>query len=178
MSSRSVRTGLDPTPLLQGPCHRRPRVTPRAWPRTPSHRKSLLQPTARDQLAAMASVPRAASFGDGSFSVARLSAFFLCATCGLLAVQTWRSWWRLRHVPGPFFASLTNLVRAKWATTGEAHLILQRHHETYGDLVRIGPNMVSFSNPEAIPIVYPAKAGFAKVSGTPPIRVPEVRVWG
>lgn len=113
----------------------------------------------------MTSVPLATSFGERDFSVVRDFACSLCVASSLLIVQLWRSWWRLRHVPGPFFANLTNLVRAWWATTGGVHLILQRHHETYGDLVRIGPNMVSFSNPKALPMVYSAKAGFVTVSG-------------
>jgi len=50
----------------------------------------------------------------------------------------------------------------RWVLSGEAHLIHQRHHDKYGELVRIAPNMVSFSNPEAIPVVYPSKPGFPK----------------
>jgi hypothetical protein len=50
-----------------------------------------------------------------------------------------------------------------WIGTKRAHLILQDMHEKYGDVVRIGPNMVSFSNPKAIPTVYPMRPGFPKV---------------
>ncbi|EPE27455.1 Cytochrome P450 [Glarea lozoyensis ATCC 20868] len=49
-----------------------------------------------------------------------------------------------------------------WVPTKRAHLILQEMHEKYGEVVRIGPNMVSFCNPEVIPIVYPTRQGFPK----------------
>ena len=39
----------------------------------------------------------------------------------------------------------------------------QGMRERYGEVVRTGPNMVSFSNPEAIPTVYPTRPGFPKV---------------
>ncbi|KAL1866899.1 hypothetical protein Daus18300_006602 [Diaporthe australafricana] len=59
-------------------------------------------------------------------------------------------------------ASITNLQRAWWVKTGRAHLYHQSVHATYGDVVRIGPRMVSISNPEAIPTLYPIRPGFPK----------------
>ncbi|RYP59321.1 hypothetical protein DL769_008585 [Monosporascus sp. CRB-8-3] len=82
----------------------------------------------------------------------------------LLLVYFWRVWWRLRHIPGPFPGYLTNFLRVKWVTTKRAHLILQEMHEKYGEVVRIGPNTVSFSNPQAIPTIYTARTGFVKAS--------------
>lgn len=82
---------------------------------------------------------------------------------GLVIVQLCRTWWRLKHIPGPFPASITNFARVRWVGTKRAHLILQETHDKYGEVVRIGPNMVSFSNPEAIPIIYPMRPGFPKV---------------
>ncbi|KAK2046112.1 cytochrome P450 CYP4/CYP19/CYP26 subfamily protein [Colletotrichum somersetense] len=76
--------------------------------------------------------------------------------------QTWRAWWSLRHIPGPPLASITSLERMRWVLSGKVHLIHQRLHDKYGQLVRIAPNMVIFSNPEAIPAVYPSKPGFLK----------------
>ena len=94
-----------------------------------------------------------------------LSAFPLLIGISLLLVvfQLWRTWWRLRHIPGPFPASITNFQRVRWVTTKRAHLKLQGMHEKYGEVVRIGPNTVVFSNPEAIPTVYTARTGFPKV---------------
>lgn len=85
-----------------------------------------------------------------------------CVLLLLVVFQLWRTWWRLRHIPGPFPASITNFQRARWVTTKRAHLILQDMHEKYGEVVRIGPNTVAFSNPEAIPTVYTARTGFPK----------------
>ena len=81
----------------------------------------------------------------------------------LAIFQLWRTWYRLRHIPGPFFARFTNFQRVQWVTTKRAHLILQEKHEKYGEVVRIGPNTVAFSNPEAIPQVYTTRTGFPKV---------------
>lgn len=77
--------------------------------------------------------------------------------------QIWWTWYQLRHIPGPFLASVTNFQRVHWVRTKRAHLILQQQHEKYGELVRIGPKTVSFSDAEAIPTVYPMRTGFPKV---------------
>lgn len=58
---------------------------------------------------------------------------------------------------------LTNLYRTSWVPTTRAHLILQDAHRKYGEVVRIGSNVASFSNPEAIPTVYPVRPGVPKV---------------
>lgn len=84
------------------------------------------------------------------------------ATIGI-SLHLFRVWWFLRHIPGPFLASLTNLQRVWWVKTGQAHLYHQAAHAKYGNLVRIGPHMVSFSKPEAIATVYPIRPGFPKV---------------
>lgn len=86
----------------------------------------------------------------------------------LVLLQLGRTWWRLRHIPGPFFAKFTNLQRVYWVKTKRAHLILQEAHEKYGELVRIGPNTVSIHNPEVLPTIYTARLGFPKVSRLSP----------
>ncbi|KAJ5497539.1 Benzoate 4-monooxygenase cytochrome P450 [Penicillium fimorum] len=94
----------------------------------------------------------------------------VCLVVGVVAVVLVRSgwtWWRLKHIPGPFPACVTNLHRIGWVHTGRAHLILQDAHRKYGEVVRIGPNMVSFSNPDAIPAVYPMRPGIPKVVDLP-----------
>lgn len=81
----------------------------------------------------------------------------------LITFQLFRTWWRLRHIPGPFLASLTNLQRVWWVKTRHAQITHQQIHERYGAVVRFGPNMVSISDPAAIPTVYPMPPGFVKV---------------
>lgn len=86
---------------------------------------------------------------------------FTALTIGL--AQVFRSWQRLRRIPGPFWASISDLPRLFWVKTKEAHLIHQQIHEKYGEVVRIGPKTVIFRDPAAIPTVYPMRAGFPKV---------------
>jgi hypothetical protein len=78
-------------------------------------------------------------------------------------LQLFRTWWWHRSIPGPLLASVTNFPRTWWVLTKRAHIIHQEMHEKYGELIRIGPNAVMFSNPEAIPTVYITKPGFVKV---------------
>lgn len=54
---------------------------------------------------------------------------------------------QLRHVPGRFLASCTNLVRLRWVWSRRAHEIHIELHENHGPLVRIGPNVVSVADP-------------------------------
>ncbi|KAL4784157.1 cytochrome P450 [Aspergillus varians] len=77
-------------------------------------------------------------------------------------VHVLRVYWRLRYVPGPFWAGLTNLPRVSWVRTRRAHEIHQSMHDKYGEVVRFGPNMVSLTNPAWIPAVYPSRMGVPK----------------
>ncbi|MCJ1468060.1 hypothetical protein MMC07_006686 [Pseudocyphellaria aurata] len=85
-----------------------------------------------------------------------------------LAFNIFRSFWRLKSIPGPFWAGLTNLSRVQWVRSRRAHEIHMNLHDQYGDCVRFGPNMVSIADPEAIPTVYPMRPGFVKRGETLP----------
>lgn len=74
-----------------------------------------------------------------------------------------RTFWKLRDIPGPFWAKFTDLYRAGMVKTGRSHEIYQAYHEKYGSLLRLGPNMVSVADPAAIPVIYPMRPGFPKV---------------
>ncbi|KAI0892756.1 putative benzoate 4-monooxygenase cytochrome P450 [Annulohypoxylon nitens] len=87
---------------------------------------------------------------------------FLLLTFTTISFYLLRSWHRLNDIPGPFWAKFTNLQRLSWVRSKEAHLVYYDLHKKYGDMVRMGPNMVSISNPTAIPIIYPMRAGIAK----------------
>lgn len=102
--------------------------------------------------------------GMNTFPRDHLTVFLLAGILtSLVVVRLCRPWWRLRHIAGPFPASITNFQRMGWIGTKRAHIILQETHEKYGEVVRISPNMVSFSNPDAIHAVYPMRPGFPKV---------------
>jgi hypothetical protein len=81
-----------------------------------------------------------------------------------LVFYLFRVYWRLRHIPGPFWAKFSDVQRVLWVTTRNAHVFHQRAHERYGDAVRFGPNMVSLADPAWIPTVYPIRPGFPKAS--------------
>lgn len=68
----------------------------------------------------------------------------------------------LRGLPGPAFASISNLPRllTAWSwQTHETHIALHRRH---GKLVRIGPNCVSVADPSAIQTIYGINKGYVK----------------
>ncbi|KIW33140.1 uncharacterized protein PV07_00011 [Cladophialophora immunda] len=75
----------------------------------------------------------------------------------------------INHIPGPALASFTDLWRffVVWGRRPELkHIQL---HEKYGPLVRLGPRVVSISDPAAIPIIYALNSGFVK-SGFYPVQ--------
>ncbi|KAH6952169.1 cytochrome P450 [Fusarium avenaceum] len=62
----------------------------------------------------------------------------------------------LAKYPGPFFASFTNLWKVRQLWSLHMPYTLQRLHVEYGDVVRIGPNQLSFSQGEAVHRIYKA----------------------
>lgn len=69
----------------------------------------------------------------------------------------------LNKYPGPFLASLTDLWRV-WDVYGQRpELTHQRLHAKYGDVVRLGPNTLSFADPKALKTIYGLNKGFLKV---------------
>lgn len=70
----------------------------------------------------------------------------------------------LGHIPGPILGRYTNLLRVSWVKSLCSHEIYYELHKQYGDLVLVGPNAVSVSDPDAIPIVYPVRKGVPKAS--------------
>ncbi|KAL8864028.1 MAG: hypothetical protein Q9198_010145, partial [Flavoplaca austrocitrina] len=65
-----------------------------------------------------------------------------------------KSYLRLRHVPGPFLASFTNLPRLSWVYSNRAGEIHTALHRRYGPIVRFGPSMVSVADPAQINTIY------------------------
>jgi hypothetical protein len=69
----------------------------------------------------------------------------------------------LNKYPGPFLASLTdwwrfwNVYRRRPEAT---HIKL---HAQHGDIVRLGPNALSFADPKALKVIYGLNKGFTKV---------------
>ncbi|KAH8903134.1 cytochrome P450 [Coniochaeta sp. PMI_546] len=68
----------------------------------------------------------------------------------------------LNKYPGPFLASVTDWWRLidVWGRRPEVtHRAL---HKKHGDVVRLGPNTLSFANPKALKTIYGLNKGFVK----------------
>lgn len=62
------------------------------------------------------------------------------------AISTIISWRRLRHIPGPFLASISDLWMIRASTSTKLSEIFEQMGREYGPLVRIGPNQILTSD--------------------------------
>ena len=62
---------------------------------------------------------------------------------------------------GPFLASFTDLWRAWQAYQYPDHLQFVSWQESYGDVIRLGPNLIGFADPSCIKEIY--TSGYDKV---------------
>ncbi|OAP62347.1 hypothetical protein AYL99_04550 [Fonsecaea erecta] len=73
----------------------------------------------------------------------------------------------LAKYPGPLLWKLTQWPEAKSAWTGRRHIDLQLLHEQYGDIVRFGPDKLSFRTAQAVYDIYTdRKANMIKTGWT------------
>ncbi|KAI8241942.1 hypothetical protein K4K57_002781 [Colletotrichum sp. SAR 10_99] len=68
----------------------------------------------------------------------------------------------LNKHPGPFLASLTDWWRFFDVKGQRPEVTHQKLHEKYGDVVRLGPNTLSFADPAALKTIYGLNKGFVK----------------
>lgn len=75
---------------------------------------------------------------------------------GVIAIFILRNYFNkgLNKYPAPSFAAFTNLWRLLAVARRQAQFEYLRLHEKLGDVVRLGPNALSFSNPKAVKIIY------------------------
>ncbi|KAJ3577489.1 hypothetical protein NPX13_g3076 [Xylaria arbuscula] len=66
------------------------------------------------------------------------------------AVSAFQSWRRLRHFPGPVFASFSYLWGYFTMSTGRMHIRLAEDQEKYGKIMRIGPNELLVYDPQTL----------------------------
>ena len=85
----------------------------------------------------------------------------------LLIVVVSLAWTYFQHglarVPGPFLASITPAWRLLSVWKEDAPRRSIALHKKYGPVVRIGPQHVSVSSPEALQLVYSFRTAFPKV---------------
>ncbi|KAI1141843.1 cytochrome P450 [Hypoxylon sp. FL0543] len=80
-------------------------------------------------------------------TVEPLTAFVLLFV-GWYVISAVYSWYRLRHIPGPFLATFSYLPLARYALTGKQLEYYDSTSKKYGSLVRIGPNEILTDDPE------------------------------
>lgn len=74
-----------------------------------------------------------------------------------------RNYLKLRHVPGPFLAGITDLWRVVHTLRGATMKEYELHRRYDSPLLRLGPNTVSVSDPTAIRVIYGLNPIFQKV---------------
>lgn len=65
---------------------------------------------------------------------------------------------------GPFLASFTDLWRVFHTYSNMHNPPMVDLHKNYGDIVRVGPNTISFAKPEAIKDIYGPGRAWNKVT--------------
>ncbi|KAI0009218.1 cytochrome P450 [Xylariaceae sp. FL0662B] len=68
----------------------------------------------------------------------------------------------LNKYPGPFLASLTDWWRFWDVYCQRPDVTHRKLHAKYGDVVRLGPNSLSFADPKALKSIYGLNKGFVK----------------
>ncbi len=69
----------------------------------------------------------------------------------------------LNKYPGPFLAAYTDVWRFVSVWRGKPQFTLRGLHDHHGDVVRVGPNSLSFSNPAAVKAIYGLNNRLTKV---------------
>ncbi|EHK25117.1 uncharacterized protein TRIVIDRAFT_32994 [Trichoderma virens Gv29-8] len=90
-----------------------------------------------------------------------LSNFCLIFLVAFVAHRIYR-WQRLRHIPGPTSAAWTIWWQLSSALSGRYHERLKEAADTYGPLVRIGPNQLLSIDPEVLRRMSAVRSGYTK----------------
>ena len=69
----------------------------------------------------------------------------------------------LHRYPGPVLASLTDWWRFFDVLGRRPDITHIRLHRKHGDIVRLGPNALSFADPQALKTIYGLNKGLTKV---------------
>jgi hypothetical protein len=71
----------------------------------------------------------------------------------------------LNKFNGPFLVSFTNLWKVWYAYKSSQEQTYVNFHRKYGDIVRIGPNDLSFAGPQVLHDIYGPKGLLRRYSG-------------
>lgn len=97
-----------------------------------------------------------------NLTVKELVLFATVLTISAIAISTCVQWYRLKHIPGPFIASFTSLWAYKSVSGMHYHEVIQETHERYGKVVRIAPNDVLVSDPDALWRINSARSSYSR----------------
>ncbi|KAE8453907.1 hypothetical protein EG329_007683 [Mollisiaceae sp. DMI_Dod_QoI] len=78
-----------------------------------------------------------------------LSGLVVIITTGILAYSFY-TWYRLSHIPGPFWPSLSKYWLVQQSLKGQTHSSLKEVTDKYGSLVRVGPNDLVTDDPDIL----------------------------
>ncbi|KAF2007088.1 cytochrome P450 [Amniculicola lignicola CBS 123094] len=73
-----------------------------------------------------------------------------------------RTWYRLRHFPGPFLGKFSHIFMAKTAASSRMNLIYTDVNRKYGPLARVGPNDLLSSDPSTIRLMSSARSTYQR----------------
>lgn len=99
---------------------------------------------------------------DASIMVGALT-FAVCM--GLFgSILVYRAFFHpLRHFPGPFAARLSNAYRTViYLRTWRQDIEVQKLHQIYGDIVRVGPRELSINDPDALHAIHSSSTTCSK----------------
>lgn len=93
----------------------------------------------------------------------QVTAGFFCIFAVVVLLARLVRAYRLASIPGPILARVSDIWRWRAQNSKCYSAKMVEVHEKYGKLVRIGPNHISISDPNAVPIVYTTNPVWPKV---------------
>ncbi|KAF4965520.1 hypothetical protein FSARC_6700 [Fusarium sarcochroum] len=89
----------------------------------------------------------------------------LTAVIGLMVLfvaDSLRVWYRLSHVPGPFWAAFSKAWMVRQSFKGRQPYAIQEANEKYGSLVRIGPNELATDDPKLLRRMMASRSSYSR----------------
>ncbi|KAF5526042.1 Cytochrome P450 monooxygenase lolP1 [Colletotrichum aenigma] len=90
------------------------------------------------------------------------SAVAVAGALVLLAVWYFKTWYRLRHIPGPTLNAISILPMQLMTRGGKLSFMLKELGDKYGPLVRVGPNEVLFGDADTYRKISAVRSDFTK----------------
>lgn len=82
--------------------------------------------------------------------------------CAYFFVPYFTTFAALRKVPGPLISKFSNVWIGLHSRAGNRFHHVNKVHQKYGKVVRLGPDHVSIASEDALPLVYGHGNGFLK----------------